>query len=72
MRTQYKNGDDINLTECGCDGCGPSMINGLLCHEQGCPHAWKDYARDCEWCGSDFQPETQDQVYCSNGCAEMT
>ena len=70
MRVHYNNGDDINLQACGCDGCNPSMINGHLCHEPSCPDAWRDYIRECEWCGSDFEPQTYDQVYCSDDCAE--
>lgn len=71
-RIQYNNGDDISLQENGCDGCSPDMINGVLCHEHGCPNAWRDYIRECEWCGQDFKPDTYDQVYCSDSCAEMT
>ncbi len=42
MRTHYNNGDEIELKHCGCDGCNPCMINGVLCHERSCPYAWKD------------------------------
>lgn len=42
MRTHYLNGDEIGLQHTGCDGCSPSMIQGVLCHETGCPYAWKD------------------------------
>lgn len=53
-----------------CNSCEAMMINGMYCHEHGCPDAWRDYIRECEWCGSDFKPETCDQVYCSDSCAE--
>lgn len=42
MRTHYRNGEEIGLKHTGCDGCTPLMINGVLCHETGCPYAWKD------------------------------
>lgn len=69
MRTQYNNGNDISLQENGCDGCSPDMINGILCHESGCPDAWRDYDRDCKWCGQTFQPENRNQQFCDNECA---
>lgn len=43
-RSTYRNGDPIGLIHCGCDSCNPSMINGALCHEHGCPDAWRDSA----------------------------
>jgi hypothetical protein len=53
-RTRYRNGDQIGLVECGCDGCSPSRINGVLCHESGCPCSWKDYAKKCIVCERKF------------------
>lgn len=67
-RTQYRNGDEVQLS-CGCDGCSPSMINGTLCHESGCPDAWRDYQVECSECGCDFYPETRHQNVCG-GCIE--
>ena len=67
-RQQYNNGDDISLQENGCDGCNPAMINGRLCHEHGCPDAWRDYTIECYGCGCDFQPEYRNQTYCSSEC----
>lgn len=40
-RTHYRNGDEIHLS-CGCNSCSPCRINGVLCHETGCPDAWRD------------------------------
>ena len=54
-RTSYANGDTITLA-CGCDGCNPARINGVLCHESGCPEAWRDATRECFECGCDFSP----------------
>lgn len=41
-RTRYRNGDPIRLQHCGCDGCNVGTVNGKLCHETGCPEAWRD------------------------------
>lgn len=41
-RSEYRNGDPISLEFTGCNGCSPSAINGVLCHEHGCPDAWRD------------------------------
>lgn len=54
----------------GCDSCEVLYINGVKCHETGCPEAWKDEVRECGWCGGDFQPEDRHQKYCSESCAE--
>jgi hypothetical protein len=53
-----------------CDQCQIVYINGLRCHETGCPEAWKDAKRDCKWCGCAFAPENPLQHLCSNECAE--
>ncbi|MHA1146459.1 MAG: hypothetical protein ACTSRW_17105 [Candidatus Helarchaeota archaeon] len=65
-RQQYNNGDDISLQENGCSGCSPTMINGVLCHETGCPESWRDYEIECTECGCDFQPEDSNQVLCND------
>jgi len=51
-----------------CDQCEALMINGVLCHEHGCPAAWKDYDRVCRWCGQVFRPEDNKQECCSDSC----
>ena len=47
-----------------CDQCSAAMINGIFCHEQGCPNTGARYDRDagewvrgseCSECG-DFVP----------------
>jgi hypothetical protein len=53
-----------------CNSCEAVMINGIYCHENGCPDAWKDYKRECKWCGSMFTPEDKYQTCCSDDCAE--
>ena len=52
-----------------CDQCELLMINGVRCHETGCPAAWQDYSRECKECGCDFQPEERHQMLCSHPCA---
>ena len=46
MRTRYRNGDPIGLKANGCDGCSPVRVNYTLCHEAGCPDAWRDEHTD--------------------------
>ena len=58
-REHYRNGDTIDLTECGCDGCSPSLVNGVLCHEAGCPDSWKDTEKTCFECGYGFLPDNR-------------
>lgn len=69
MRKTYRNGDEISLVHNSCDGCSPCMINGIFCHEQGCPDAWRDQVVECFTCGCDFAPEEKYQKYCSEDCA---
>lgn len=63
-RKRYLNGDEVGLTTVGCDGCSPSMINGVLCHETGCPDAWRDTTKECQMCGDDFRPKSRHQSIC--------
>ena len=51
-----------------CKSCEALMINKVLCHERGCPDAWKDYTRECKWCGSEFKPEEKWQEFCDQSC----
>ena len=53
-----------------CSQCQILLINGYICHEHGCPDAWKDTIRECRWCGSDFPPAFSDERFCSPECAE--
>jgi hypothetical protein len=52
-----------------CDQCSIAVINGHVCHETGCPNAWRDEVRNCKWCGQDFKPEERHQTCCSPCCA---
>ena len=53
-----------------CQSCEVVRINGVKCHEIGCPDAWKDYAVECKWCGREFVPEERGQKFCEESCAE--
>ena len=50
--------------------CEILNINGIRTHETGCTEAWKDYDRNCKWCGQAFRPEERYQQLCSDDCAE--
>lgn len=51
-----------------CQSCEALMINGVLCHEIGCPDAWRDSTRSCKWCGQEFKPDHRDEAYCTDDC----
>ena len=51
-----------------CDTCEVLYINGTKTHEHGCPEAWKDYKRECKWCGTEFTPESRWEEFCSEDC----
>ena len=53
-----------------CDQCNLLMINGVLCHETGCPDSWRFIKKECKWCGSEFEPEHADEGFCSCECIE--
>jgi hypothetical protein len=55
-------------TKTGCSSCAVLYINGVKCHEHGCPDAWMDELRKCKWCRSDFRPEYREQVCCDYDC----
>lgn len=49
-----------------CQSCNLARINGVLCHETGCPDAWRDRAATCFQCGYDFTPDTRFQRVCED------
>lgn len=55
-----------------CENCECLVINNLICHEQGCPDSWKNEIRECNWCGSVFQPDENDPdcLFCCIECFE--
>jgi hypothetical protein len=54
-----------------CQSCEALTINGILCHETGCPDSWKDYKNECKECGVKFEPEEKGQEFCSEHCSAM-
>ena len=60
MATKYK-----RLT---CDSCQILAINGVACHEQGCPNGHKNKTADCKECGRTFRLKHNGQTLCSNKC----
>lgn len=51
-----------------CISCQVLSINGITCHETGCPNAYKDSQSECKWCGQLFTPESKYQDCCSHSC----
>lgn len=52
-----------------CDQCQVASIQGVKCHELGCPEAWRDELRTCPWCGTDFTPCHRDHRFCNMTCS---
>ena len=52
-----------------CKSCETLYVNGRLCHERGCPDAWKDVRRECRNCGGAFRPTEARQQFCDESCA---
>lgn len=55
-----------------CSSCEAVVINGLLCHEHGCPDTpprW-EVESSCGYCGDNFKPEYKGQKYCCSWCEE--
>ena len=65
-RATYANGDEVGLTANGCDGCSPNVIQGVFCHETGCPEAWRDQQNECFECGCLFYPGSRWQGTCDD------
>lgn len=51
-----------------CDQCQLLRINGVVCHETGCPNAWKGTTAECKWCGTTFRLKSNHQRFCSKSC----
>lgn len=60
----------LNPGRVSCDSCAIAVINGLVCHEHGCPDAWRDETRQCRWCGAEFYPKDKSQGFCEKSCEE--
>lgn len=48
--------------------CDKVRINGIVCHETGCPDNWRGLTRKCQWCGEYFTTEERFQKCCSHSC----
>ena len=59
-----------------CDQCQAIRIQGIICHETGCPNSHidldtgKPYHKECKWCGSEFELQEKYQEFCCAECAE--
>lgn len=51
-----------------CDSCEMLSINGVACHEIGCPDSWKGSVRECNECGREFVPADRHQGECDDEC----
>lgn len=51
-----------------CDSCTELVVNGVRCHETGCPKAGAGSARECKWCGSRFKVRRAGQRFCGRSC----
>lgn len=54
-----------------CQSCEVLNINGMNCHEIGCPEAWRDYAIKCHECQKAFKPKEREQVCCTKRCKKI-
>jgi len=54
-----------------CQSCEIVYINGMRCHEIGCPERWHDDPRECLECGREFRPDEPRQRFCCDECADM-
>lgn len=54
-----------------CSQCEMVRINGVACHETGCPRAWVDEVRTCKWCGTPFVIEEMGQSFCEDDCRRL-
>jgi len=51
-----------------CKSCEALTVNGVYCHESGCPDAWQGIKKSCVYCGFLFEPESAVQKYCGEDC----
>lgn len=56
-----------------CQSCDVLVINNVICHEAGCPDAWRDYTYECKECGQKFKMESREESdeFCSPHCYRM-
>ncbi len=66
----YNEDEDFEDESNQCSHCEAMMINGVYCHETGCPEAWKTEEVKCRNCGFDFVPEEQGRNICDDCISE--
>ena len=51
-----------------CQSCNEVSVNGVNCHEIGCPEAKDDYAKraGCQWCGSKIKQDSEEAIVIGN------
>ena len=65
-----------------CPNCQAVRINGVLCHEVGCPTSYIGNTLECIWCGTKFKVPTDEEpikrrimererYFCSEDCVEF-
>jgi len=53
-----------------CPSCQLMVIQGVICHEHGCPDNHLFTTQECKWCGTEFRPtEKRRDYFCSASCA---
>lgn len=67
--TDFFPDDEPKTVRRSCDQCNIAYINGVRCHETGCPSAWQDTTLECKECGLEFGPGYANQVVCDD-CTE--
>jgi hypothetical protein len=53
-----------------CLNCEMLSINGIACHETGCPDAWREAAIPCFECGCEFVPDSRFAKVCPDCVAD--
>lgn len=51
-----------------CPSCDAVLINGIYCHEHGCPDAWRTSTPECKNCGFFFEPHSNSNIFCCEEC----
>lgn len=51
-----------------CKSCESVSINGVLCHELGCPDAYQGKEIECKNCDNHFIPEEKTDKFCCELC----
>lgn len=47
-----------------CDSCEAAAINGVYCHETGCPESARIKANACRECGDQMDTDGRNTRYC--------